>query len=767
MSKPKLYVHCSYVGNTGYNNHTKDFLRKLSNYCQIKVRNFTVGNSWKGYSEHCHDEEKDITDLDKSILYKQILWVGEGKTEDFPIYKSEEKEFTPDFNLILNETNHHLFYHNYIGPKIAYNVWESTLQPKVFFDKLKEFDELWVPSEWQKQCTIDQGYDPEKIKVVPEGVDVHTFFPEEVEPLEEFKDGRFKFLLFGRWDYRKSTKEIIQTFLKTFSPDEPVDLIVSIDNIWGEQMDGYKTTEERLAAYGLVDDRIKIVHFPSREDYVKYLKTGHIFVSCARSEGWNLPLIEAMACGTPSIYSDCCAQLQFAKGRGIPVNIIGEKPANQHDYARFQMSDLPGNYYEPDFNHLSEMMRLSYEKYDTFKKIALVDSKYIREEFSWEKIGEIGYNAVMDFYNKIKSEEYKNISNTNRILTNFLEGPRVEIEGPIKKDYYVEFIDADKNEVVHSETIQNGMWTCCGRKYYTNWIIKVDGSEIDRYDCSGKKVLIAFESKSMGDTIAWAPYAVDFAKKHNCKVILCTFHNDWFRNLESYKDIDFIEPGQSVGVYSVFRIGWFKSENGLWDRLDLYPNILNTVPLQQTATDILGLKYYEMSYGIDYKVKSRPLEKKYVVFGPNATAGAKEWRLEQWQSLATKIREKGYEVITLTQLPFELDKTKNICNKPIQEVMNYLFHAEIFIGLGSGLSWLNWALGKKTVMINGFSQDDHEFKTNIIRVSNNVCIKCWNDPVLSFDPGDWNWCPVYKGTTKQHICQSSITAEQVFEKLPL
>ena len=56
--------------------------------------------------------------------------------------------------------------------------------------------------------------------MVPEGVDVDTFFPEEVDPLDEYKDGRFKFLLFGRWDYRKSTKEIIETFLKTFGPDE-------------------------------------------------------------------------------------------------------------------------------------------------------------------------------------------------------------------------------------------------------------------------------------------------------------------------------------------------------------------------------------------------------------------------------------------------------------------------------------------------------------------------------------------------------------------
>ena len=69
---------------------------------------------------------------------------------------------------------------NYEGPKIAYNVWESTLQPQGYFNKLKEFDEIWVPSKWQRDCTIAQGYDPEdKIKVVPEGVDVHTFYPDK------------------------------------------------------------------------------------------------------------------------------------------------------------------------------------------------------------------------------------------------------------------------------------------------------------------------------------------------------------------------------------------------------------------------------------------------------------------------------------------------------------------------------------------------------------------------------------------------------------
>ena len=89
----------------------------------------------------------------------------------------------------------------------------------------------------------------------------------------------------------------------------------------------------------------------------------------------------------------------------------------------------------------------------------------------------------------------------------------------------------------------------------------------------------------------------------------------------------------------------------------------------------------------------------------------------------------------------------------------------MFVGLGSGLSWLNWALGKHTYMINGFAKEGHEFTSKLTKITNDLCIKCWNDPVHVFDPGDWNWCPVYKGTKLQHICQQSITVDQVLKSI--
>jgi autotransporter strand-loop-strand O-heptosyltransferase len=760
MNRPKIYAHGSYVGDTGYNQHTRDFFRHLDKHADVKVRNFTVGKSWNGYNENAHDNEHYFNEIDKKLLYKQILWNSDKTRGDFPLYSDVSKEFKPDVNIVLCETNHHIFYDNYDGPKIAYNVWESTLQPQQYFDKLKEFDEMWVPSKWQRDCTIAQGYDPKKIKVVPEGVDVNTFYPDGTSTHPLTKD-KFTFFLAGRWDYRKSIKEVIETFVNTFNNNEPVELIVSVDNPFSN--DGLKSTEERLKHYGLEDDRIKILHFPPREEYIRLLKSCSVFVSCARAEGWNLPLIEAMACGTPSIYSDCSGQLEFAEGRGIPVRISHELPVSASTYNHF--NDNVGNYYEPDFDDLGEKMVAVYGDYKRYKTFALVESEQIREEFNWERIAEIGLETINDFLerkpwlDKPKKE--------NKIIIGYLDGPRVEVLGDEKKEYFVEFVNGDNDKVIHSQTITNNMWVASSKKYYIPWIIKVNGEVVDRFSLENKTVLISFETKSIGDTLAWAPYAIELMNQKKCKVVLSTFHNEWFEGSNDYKDISFINPGESTNCDVVYRLGWFKDDNQTWRKFDNYPTQINLIPLQQTATDILGLNYKEINYSLNFTPKPRTIKKKYVVFGPQSTAGCKEWVFENWVTLSKMLKELGYEVVILSLKKYNIDGVIHNHTKDWSEVMNILFHAEFFVGLSSGLSWMNWALGKKTVMIAGFSENNHEFSYNMTRVSNNLCIKCWNDPVLTFDPGDWDWCPVYKGTERQHICQKSITPLQVFNSLPL
>jgi FkbM family methyltransferase len=370
-----ILAHTCFIGTTGYANHARSFFTALNKLHTVRVRNYTIGNSWKGMSKTAHNGELYLTDEMKDMLIFQTLNNPDGSRTDFPLYNNYEN-FNPDVNIVLMEMNHHYYYDDYIGYKIAFNVWESTRYPDDYFNQLLKFDEVWVPTGWQYMSLIEQGYPSEKLFIVPEGVDVETFkLAKTILP----KD-KFTFLLFGRWDYRKSTTEIIKTFGEAFKGRDDVELICSVENPYPS--DGLKTTKERIDQHKVDYPNVKYLKFPSRENYINYLQQGDVFVSCSRSEGWNLPLIEAMACGTPSIYSNWGGQLEFAYNKGLPVNISYLRKANIGD------KDVPGQYCEPDFNHLKEVMLQSVDQHETNKIKAVEDSVKIHEEFNWKRIAE-------------------------------------------------------------------------------------------------------------------------------------------------------------------------------------------------------------------------------------------------------------------------------------------------------------------------------------------------------------------------------------------
>ena len=752
--KPKIFAHGSYIGTTGYANHTRAFFRELSNIYDLKIKNFTVGKFWDGFKDEPHNEEDYLDNLDKKLLCSQYIWEGDDLLSK-DIYTKFHNNFKHDVNLVLCETYHHVFYQNYQGPKIAYNVWETTRQPEEFFRQLNKFDQIWVASNWQRDCTIEQGTEPDKVKVIPEAVDSTIFHPNDNSTLPEYDDGRFKFIMFGRWDYRKSTKEIIESFLEEFKEDEPVDLILSIDNHMAK--DDFKTTEERLKHYKLVDSRLKIKHFPTREEYIKYLQKGHVFLSCARSEGWNLPLIEAMACGTPSIYSNCSGQLEFAQGKGLPVKILKSIPAIGGEYSIYSQSELPGEFYQPDYNDLKKIMRDAYVNYKKHKKQALKESIEIREKFTWANIAEIAETEIDNLMTNLPP---------NKIEVSFINGPKVEVIGSNFNNYKVEFIDSRTDKIIHSSIINNNMWTKCNKSYYIPWIIKVNGKIIHQLDLKNKHVVISIDSKSIGDTLAWVPQVLEFVKRHNCKISVSTFFNKWFQELEEYKDITFIEPGSTFNAYAYYKIGWFKSKEGNWKNFDDHPNQINTIPLIKTATDILDLPFKIKKTKLNFTPKKRPIKDKYICIGPQSTAGLKEWPHQNWRKLAKILHSKGYKVVSLSLNGFNGTNIINKSKLPWDELFNYLYHSDLFIGLGSGLSWINWTLKKHTVMINNFVPLGYDIPDNLTKIENHtVCNNCWTNKNYVFDPGDWDWCPVFKGTEKQHICQKSLTVEQVFNKV--
>jgi autotransporter strand-loop-strand O-heptosyltransferase len=163
----------------------------------------------------------------------------------------------------------------------------------------------------------------------------------------------------------------------------------------------------------------------------------------------------------------------------------------------------------------------------------------------------------------------------------------------------------------------------------------------------------------------------------------------------------------------------------------------------------------------------RPIKEKYICISEFASSdGMKEWNNQVgWKNLISSLKSLGYKIISISKEKTKLnDIIKRNGDYPLSDRMWYLKHCEFFIGLGSGLSWLSWACGKKTVMIGGFSKEWCEFQQDNIRVINHdVCTGCWNSP----EHADKLCC--YHATlcpeNKNFECSRKISPKMVLDKI--
>jgi autotransporter strand-loop-strand O-heptosyltransferase len=379
----------------------------------------------------------------------------------------------------------------------------------------------------------------------------------------------------------------------------------------------------------------------------------------------------------------------------------------------------------------------------------------------------------------IKIQKVTTMVPPEELKINFIDGAFVEIKDSKTKEYRVQFVNKKTNYIEYQTNLKSNCWAKCTKQYYIDWVIKIWGITDYFYkeyelDLKNKIVLIGFESKALGDTLAWMPYVEKFRIDKKCKIACSTFHNNLFRN--QYPEISFVEPGSVMyNIYALYRVGVFIEHKFHENRQiggdynsDKHPSEPRTEPLTKVASDILGLEYIEIKPKLPVLTTGK---KKMVTIGVHGTAQCKYWNNSNgWQEVVDFLNSKGYEVRLLSREEDGYMGNKNptgvtkIDTPTIEDVLKAIQESVLFIGVSSGLAWLSWGANVPTILISGFTNADIEPSDGIRRVINeNVCHGCWS--THTFNPGDWNWCPVHQGTDKQFECSKTITSEQVITEI--
>ena len=160
----------------------------------------------------------------------------------------------------------------------------------------------------------------EKIVVMPNGVDGDFFYPRQKEEIEQIKD-RFQikkeyFLYLGTLEPRKNIERLLEAYARLREErEENIPFLV----LAGQKGWLYDSIFQLVEKLGL-KEQVLFTGYIKQEDVPALLSGAIAFIFPSLYEGFGMPPLEAMACGTAVITSNTSSLPEVIGEAGILIN---------------------------------------------------------------------------------------------------------------------------------------------------------------------------------------------------------------------------------------------------------------------------------------------------------------------------------------------------------------------------------------------------------------------------------------------------------------
>lgn len=205
------------------------------------------------------------------------------------------------------------------GEHIGFPIFEKSVLTKQEIHQFLSCDRIFVCTEWAKSI-LEKNNINRPIQIVNLGIDGRIFYPEEP------KDGPFTFFFPGKFEIRKGFDVVLEIFENAFNLNDDIKIVflpfnhcIGQDNEnWVKYLMSSKLAN-KIEVISRVEDVNQVADIYRRSDCV---------VSFSRAEGWNLPLLEGLACSKPVVATNYSAHTEFLnKDNATLVEIDELEPA--------------------------------------------------------------------------------------------------------------------------------------------------------------------------------------------------------------------------------------------------------------------------------------------------------------------------------------------------------------------------------------------------------------------------------------------------------
>ncbi|MEN9573772.1 MAG: hypothetical protein RL514_1627 [Verrucomicrobiota bacterium] len=272
------------------------------------------------------------------------------------------------------------------GKLVVMQPWEFGALPLDWAKQAGSVDEFWAYSNYVRRLYLAAGVAPEKVKVIPLGIDPATFRP-DAKPLPLATRKAFKFLFVGGTIYRKGPDVLLRAYLDTFTAADDVCLVIK--DFGGNSVYQGQTLGTQIKAAQAQPNAPEILHLTDDlppESLPSLYTACDCLVHPYRGEGFGLPVLEAMACALPVICTgggstDDFATDEFAYRLPAVRKPIGNRVGN--------IELVSGGWlFEPDASALAARLRHVLGNRDEARAKGRAASEFARTQFTWQRSAE-------------------------------------------------------------------------------------------------------------------------------------------------------------------------------------------------------------------------------------------------------------------------------------------------------------------------------------------------------------------------------------------